>query len=101
MKVLENMDDLGDLARKVPIGVYEHYKGERYYVFGIGRDHNSKARGPVVIYTRLYRLDGIPMSVRSVSDFLSEVSCDGNVMRRFKYLGLSDASPSECQKHSV
>ena len=88
------MDDRDDLAR-IRIGVYEHYKGERYYVFGIGRDHNCEARGPVVVYTRLYSRDGLPMSIRSANDFLSDVSCcDGSVKQRFKYLGISETSPT-------
>ena len=90
-KGLEKVDDLDDLAR-IPIGVYEHYKGKRYYVLGIGRDHNCEARGPVVVYTRLYSRDGLPMSIRSASDFLSDVSCDGRIKPRFTYLGLSEPS---------
>jgi hypothetical protein len=72
-------------------GVYEHYKGERYFVIGVARDDATEEL--LVIYSRLYRRDGVPLSARKLSAFLGDVADDsGKSVKRFRYIGLSDSA---------
>ena len=49
-------------------GTYEHWKGRRYLVLGLGHDANDPARSTVV-YLPLYDVDGPPFAVRTLQDF--------------------------------
>jgi hypothetical protein len=66
-------------------GVYEHYKGGHYLVLGGGRYDPTDEE--VVVYIRLYRRDGWPLSVRPRSDFFAKVEHEGQRMPRFRFLG--------------
>ena len=65
----------------VQAGVYEHYKGKRYEVIGVGLD--SETMKPVVVYAPLYESD-IPFWVRPYEMFLEFVDVDGTKVRRFE-----------------
>ena len=72
-------------AEPLSAGVYEHWKGGRYLVLGVGRYDPTDE--DVVVYVRLYGRPGLPLSVRPRADF-SAVVDDGGVRRpRFRYLG--------------
>ena len=73
-------------------GVYEHWKGGRYLVLGLARDDRTDEI--LVIYTRLYRRDGVPMTARALSSFLDMTADDsGNQVPRFRYVDASDSMP--------
>jgi hypothetical protein len=62
-------------------GVYEHYKGKRYEVVGVGLD--SETMKPVVVYVPLSET-GVPFWVRPYEMFLEFVDVDGTKVRRFE-----------------
>ena len=71
-------------------GVYQHYKGERYLVIGVARDDATEEL--LVIYSRLYHRDGVPLSARKLFEFLGDVSDEsGNTVKRFRYVGVMDS----------
>ena len=80
-------------ANQIPCGVYEHYKGKRYFVVGLGREHPTDE--VVVIYCRLYSREGLPLSVRRATSFLEQVEWCGRRMPRFKYVGLREPETPE------
>ena len=65
----------------IQAGVYEHYKGKRYEVVGVGLD--SETTKPVVVYVPLYESD-VPFWIRSYKMFLEFVDVDGKKVQRFK-----------------
>ena len=87
------MSEIDGFAELVPCGVYEHYKGKRYFVLGLGRDHSSEE--VVVIYCRLYRRQGLPLSVRRAREFLEDVEWCGRKVPRFAYVGLQEPNGVE------
>ena len=73
----------GELPESVPFieaGTYEHYKGKRYEVVGVGLD--SETMKPVVVYTPKYESD-VPFFVRPYEMFLEFVEIDGKKVERF------------------
>ena len=87
------MTEIERLAEMIPCGVYEHYKGKRYYVLGLGREHPSDE--VVVIYCRLYGREGLPLSVRHARDFLGNAERSGQEVPRFTYVGLREPGRGE------
>lgn len=87
------MRETGAFAERIQCGVYEHYKGKRYFVLGLGREHSSGE--VVVIYCRLYGREGLPMSVRRADEFLENVECCGRKVPRFVYVGLQEPSDGD------
>lgn len=67
-----------DFSKGLPdlrTGVYRHYKGQLYYVFGYGHDANELGRA-VVVYIGLELTDaklGPRLSVRTAEDFFAVV----------------------------
>ena len=72
----------------LPLGVYEHYRGDRYLVLGIARDDRDDT--PLVVYARLYRRDGLPLTARPLDDFLAEVDTPEGPVPRFRAVGPAD-----------
>ncbi len=62
-------------------GIYEHYKGNRYEVVGVGLD--SETEQPVVIYKPLYETN-FAYWVRPYEMFVGRVEKDGQSIPRFK-----------------
>lgn len=60
-------------------GVYRHYKGPEYRVFGVAR--HSETEQPVVCYQALYGEYGL--WVRPLEMFLESVEVDGEQVPRF------------------
>jgi hypothetical protein len=69
-------------------GLYRHYKGPQYRVFGVAR--HSESEEQVVIYQALYGEFGL--WVRPLSMFCQQVEVDGQVVPRFA-LVQAQASP--------
>ncbi|MBS0603845.1 MAG: DUF1653 domain-containing protein [Verrucomicrobia bacterium] len=75
-----------ELIAKVPIGaLFEHYKGPRYKVFGVGR--HSETLEMCVYYQSLYNCPVYgdhAMWVRPLEMFLGTVVVDGKEVPRFR-----------------
>ncbi|VVD71886.1 hypothetical protein PIN31115_00645 [Pandoraea iniqua] len=72
-------------------GVYRHYKGNYYLALGIARADETDE--PVVVYTRLYPREGLPMSTRLLRAWNEPVTMDDGPVARFTYVG--HTSPAE------
>ena len=73
---------------KIKKGIYEHYKGGRYKVIGIGV--NRETFKEFVVYEMLYDGPDYPKGtiwLRTPEDFLGSVEVDGKKVGRFKYKG--------------
>lgn len=68
-------------------GVYRHYKGNYYLALGLAREDETNET--VVVYTRLYPREGLPMSTRRLSVWNETVRLefDGPLLPRFEYVG--------------
>ena len=69
-------------------GVYQHYKGRRYLILGVARDHLTDDL--LVVYARLYGREGIPISVQPLDRFLGHVVVDGELVPRFQHIGVAE-----------
>ncbi len=76
---------LSKKAKALKLGIYEHYKGNRYQTLGVGL--HSETLEELVIYKALYG-QGLTW-VRPLKMFLEKVSIDGIKKPRFRYLGKS------------
>jgi hypothetical protein len=77
------MDEFADMPSIEP-GVYEHYKGKRYEVLGIGR--HTEQDEYFVVYTPLYDHSGQPDIWLRPYKMFTEIIFDkqGNSIPRFK-----------------
>ncbi len=64
-------------------GKYRHFKGRFYQVIGVAR--HSETEEPFVVYRPLYG-EG-DLWVRPLSMFEETVERDGELIRRFEYVG--------------
>lgn len=75
------------MLKEVKIGIYLHYKGNKYEVIGIARDsENLKEK---VVYKALYNSPDFGENaiwVRDKEEFCSSVSIDGKEIPRFVFL---------------
>lgn len=72
-------------ANSLKLGLYEHYKGNRYRVLGVAK--HSETLEELVVYKALYgeRLTW----VRPLKMFLEMVEIGGETKPRYRYLGKS------------
>ena len=78
------MDEFQNLPVIEP-GVYEHYKGKRYQVIGVGR--HTETDEYFVVYTPLYDHDGRPsIWLRPYAMFIETLEIKGEIVQRFKKL---------------
>lgn len=68
---------------KIPLGLYEHFKGHRYVVTCVAR--HSETLEDYVVYTRENNLEDV--WVRPAAMFLEEVEVNGELVNRFTFLG--------------
>ncbi len=77
--------DINAVAR-VPTGaIFEHYRGNRYKILGVGR--HSETLGMCVVYQSLYNCEEFgdqPIWVRPLEMFLENVIIEGKEMPRFR-----------------
>ena len=71
-------------------GVYRHYKGNLYWALGLAREDETDET--VVVYTRLYPREGLPMSTRHLSVWNEQVQTSTGPVPRFVHVG--DVSPA-------
>ena len=69
-------------------GVYRHYKGNHYLALGLAREDETNAT--VVVYTRLYPRDGLPMSTRRLGVWNETVEINGARVPRFAFVGQNE-----------
>ncbi len=70
-------------------GEYEHYKGGRYRVFGVGR--HSETDEYYVVYAPLYEAETPPdFWLRPYDMFIGPVEVGGARVPRFKYINSAD-----------
>lgn len=74
------MDELPEPPQLKP-GIYEHYKGNRYEVIGVGL--HTENLEPLVIYKPLYKT-AVPYFVRPFDMFTDVVDSNGTTVPRFK-----------------
>ena len=78
------MDEFAGMPT-IKLGEYEHYKGKKYRVLGIGR--HTEADEYFVVYAPLYGHDGQPdIWLRPYQMFIGTVVVDGQVIPRFKHV---------------
>ena len=65
------------------IGIYEHYKGNRYEVIDTVR--HSETEELMVLYRTMYGDENL--WVRPYTMFFEELEIDGKLVPRFKYIG--------------
>ena len=65
------------------IGLYEHYKGNRYRVLGVGR--HTEADEYLVVYSPVEQVSGKPaIWLRPYDMFIETVEANGEVIPRFR-----------------
>ena len=69
---------------KLRLGIYRHYKGREYRVFGIAK--HSETLEDMVVYEALYENEVSSLWVRPLTMFTEIVVVDGVSMPRFVYL---------------
>gem|GEM_PF-824559 len=67
----------------IPLGVYRHYKGNKYEVVGFAK--HSEILEDMVIYKALYGEHGT--WVRPLSMWENPIEVDGKTVKRFEYIG--------------
>lgn len=72
-------------------GLYEHYKGKRYKVIGVAK--HSETLESLVVYKACYGNE--ELWVRPYNMFCENITSNGTVIKRFKYLG--DELTSVCK----
>lgn len=66
----------------LPLGLYQHYKGNFYHVIGLCR--HSETEEELVVYQALYGDYGL--WVRPLKLFLETVEVTGQMLPRFKFI---------------
>ena len=74
---------ISENSKKLKLGVYKHYKGNKYQVLGVSL--HSESLEELVIYKALYG-EGL-IWVRPLKMFLGNIEVDGKIKPRFRYLG--------------
>ncbi len=69
---------------KIKKGVYRHFKGKEYFVYGIVR--HSETLEELVLYDCLYDNPSGTTWVRPVSMFTEEIVRDGKKQKRFEWV---------------
>ena len=75
---MRDNDDLTPLPT-LPLGIYRHYKGGEYEVFGVVR--HSETLEPLVFYRPLY--EGADLWVRPYAMFTGTLEVEGRMQQRF------------------
>jgi len=67
------------------LGEYEHYKGKRYRVLGVGC--HTETQDYYVVYSPLYEHEGPNIWLRPYDMFCGTVEVDGEAVKRFTFVG--------------
>ena len=74
-------------------GVYRHYKGNYYLALGLAREDETDVT--VVVYTRLYPRQGLPMSTRRLSVWNETVPAEGGGAPRPRFAFVGHETPED------
>jgi hypothetical protein len=66
----------------IKTGIYQHYKGPEYQVFGVAK--HSETEEEVVVYRTLY--GDYSLWVRPLSMFTEKVDVNGDLVPRFQWI---------------
>lgn len=72
---------------KLPLGRYQHFKGNFYEVLGIAKHHETKEE--LVVYRALYNhpeYGNYTLWVRPIAEFTGTVTVDSKEVPRFKFI---------------
>lgn len=69
---------------KFKLGIYQHYKGNKYLVIGVAK--HSETLEELVCYITLYDNEESKIWVRPLAMFTEEVEIDGTKKPRFTFL---------------
>jgi hypothetical protein len=69
----------------IKLGVYQHYKGNKYLVLGVATHSETKEK--LVVYVTLYANDLAHLWVRPLAMFNEEVVVGGERRPRFQWVG--------------
>ena len=81
--------------RTIPLGVYRHYKGNHYEIFGFAK--HSETLEDMVMYKALYGEGGT--WVRPLSMLENLIDVDGKTVKRFEYIGESERQNDLTEAH--
>lgn len=81
----------------IPLGVYRHYKGNRYEVIGFAK--HSETLEDMVVYSALYGKRGT--WVRPLSMWENPIEVDGKNVKRFEYVGENGDSDRKYELHEA
>lgn len=70
--------------KKFKLGIYKHFKGNKYLVLGLAK--HSETLEDMVVYIPLYESDTSNMWVRPLELFLDDKEVDGKKVERFKFV---------------
>lgn len=70
------------MNKKLQLGVYQHYKGNKYLVLGTAK--HSETLEELVLYTTLYENKESALWVRPLEMFLENVVVNGKEVERFR-----------------
>lgn len=70
------------MEERIKVGMYEHYKGNKYRVIGVAK--HSETMEDIVVYEALYGEGGL--YVRPLDMFLENVEVAGETVPRFHFL---------------
>ena len=80
---MSKVPEFSKAAKELNKGIYEHYKGNRYKVLGVGRDEETLAE--TVVYQALYGERDI--WIRPIANFTEVIQVKGDLTPRFRYIG--------------
>lgn len=70
-------------SKNLKLGIYQHFKGNKYEVIGIAK--HSETLEEMVVYKALYRNGDL--WIRPIKMFLEKVEINNKLVDRFKYIG--------------
>lgn len=71
-----------EAATQLTLGIYEHYKGNRYEILGVGR--HSETHEEMVVYRALY--GSHDFWIRPLKMFFDTVTWEGKTVPRFRLI---------------
>lgn len=71
------------MEKSLPLGKYQHYKGNYYQVIGVAQ--HSETLEKLVVYKALYQPEGENLWVRPLHMFTETVLVGGKETPRFNY----------------
>lgn len=74
-----------ETKNNIKIGIYQHYKGNKYEVIGIAK--HSETLEDLVVYRALYDNKVSQLWVRPLKMFTEMIEINGTEIERFKYIG--------------